>query len=900
MKKLTIQYLLTTVDLVGGTEQAIIHQANALARRGHKVSILSVYRDADVPHFDIHRRVKVIHAIDRRGDAVVPHRQVAKRIKDPKWLHEQQSGISPRGWDVQFSALCDQVLPDLLAGSSPDVIVAPTPPLVAFATLYSGARAIVQQEHRPTAFRTRGAFARINDFSGKIDALVSLTDRSTEWIGENLKGAQPLLLTIPNMNPHGFYAQSSCRSKVIIAAGRLTPQKRLEHLVEAFSVIADEFPDWEVRIFGEGPTRGRVQTAIEQRGLSHQVHILPFVQDLPLEMSKASIAALTSLSEGLPLVGLEAMATGVPLVSYDVLTGPAEIIQEGVNGYLVEAEDTATFAERLRTLMLDEGLRVRMGAAARASSVRYSEDVVAAQWEELFWHLTGHRTSARLAALPRRTEAEEVAAEEPLPAVVPVNPRLSADHTLRSLTAAFAATGVAWAPVAGYGDCPVLAVRDTDLSLVIQAITQLEGDLVARYTERGRKEAQWITGTVRLASALRWKASAVFGLMLGTGQERAAASDQGALVELEIWPQTSEGLYSSPRNNRANSLVTDEYFRPRGEHSVAQLEETLVGLWSLPDFPVDVVYTWVDGNDPAWKRKRAAFSGNPEQFHAEATDATRFTDRQELRYSLRSLHAFAPWVNNIYIVTDNQRPDWLAATDDRIRIIDHKEIFPDPSVLPTFNSHAIEACLHRIPGLSEHYLVMNDDFILRRSTGKHHYFTSVGQPRIFLSSVKVNDLPDSPPHVKAAQNNRRLIEQAFGKTLTQGLYHAPYAHRRSVLERLEADFPELAATRSSKFRFDTDVSTVSSLAQYYGYFSKEYVLGSTRYSYLQLNAPSTLKRMDQILRDRNLRSFAIGENSGGAELVDTESALRDFLEALLPWPSPYERQVTPGAQPQAK
>lgn len=95
MKRLNIQYLLMTADLVGGTEQAIIHQANALARRGHTVSIISVFRDADRPHFHIHPKVQVTYAIDRRDDRIRPHRSVAGQIPDPVWLQKQGSAISP-------------------------------------------------------------------------------------------------------------------------------------------------------------------------------------------------------------------------------------------------------------------------------------------------------------------------------------------------------------------------------------------------------------------------------------------------------------------------------------------------------------------------------------------------------------------------------------------------------------------------------------------------------------------------------------------------------------------------------------------------------------------------------------------------------------------------------------
>src|SRR5699024_11177654 len=133
-------------------------------------------------------------------------------------------------------------------------------------------------------------------------------------------------------------------------------------------------------------------------------------------------------------------------------------------------------------------------------------------------------------------------------------------------------------------------------------------------------------------------------------------------------------------------------------------------LWSSLDFPIDAVYTWVDDADQAWRERRAAAAGEDPPSPL-AGGSIRFRNRDELRYSLRSLFAYAPWIRNVYVVTDAQRPSWLD-DDPRITVVDHRELFPDDSVLPFFNSHAIESVLHRIPGLAEHFLYLNDDVFL--------------------------------------------------------------------------------------------------------------------------------------------------------------------------------------------
>src|SRR5690606_2330888 len=119
----------------------------------------------------------------------------------------------------------------------------------------------------------------------------------------------------------------------------------------------------------------------------------------------------------------------------------------------------------------------------------------------------------------------------------------------------------------------------------------------------------------------------------------------------------------------------------------------------------------------------------------EASGQARFRDRDELRYSLRSLHLFAPWVRTIHLVTAAQRPAWLddaALESGRIRLVDHREILP-ASALPTFNSQAIETALHRIPDLAEHFVYVNDDVLLGRPLTKEHFFSPGGDFAAFVA-----------------------------------------------------------------------------------------------------------------------------------------------------------------------
>lgn len=150
------------------------------------------------------------------------------------------------------------------------------------------------------------------------------------------------------------------------------------------------------------------------------------------------------------------------------------------------------------------------------------------------------------------------------------------------------------------------------------------------------------------------------------------------------------------------------------------------------DQKIDAVITWVDGNDPVHRKKRAEMACiyNAKQRTSSslstAGDETRFIDNGELKYCLASIRTFAPWIHKIYLVTDNQVPPFLTPElRDRynVELVDHTELFRDYNeVLPTFNSRSIESMLWSIEGLSPRFIYFNDDFVLTKPCKPEHFF----------------------------------------------------------------------------------------------------------------------------------------------------------------------------------
>src|SRR5690606_16244627 len=121
-------------------------------------------------------------------------------------------------------------------------------------------------------------------------------------------------------------------------------------------------------------------------------------------------------------------------------------------------------------------------------------------------------------------------------------------------------------------------------------------------------------------------------------------------------------------------------------------------------FPIDAVYTWVDDSDPKWQRERAKYCGAISRHSERSNHPERFRNRDELRYSLRSIEMYAPFIRQVFIVTSGQVPEWLRTEHPKITLVTHEEIYRDVRHLPTFNSSGIETQLHHIEGLSEHFL----------------------------------------------------------------------------------------------------------------------------------------------------------------------------------------------------
>lgn len=223
-------------------------------------------------------------------------------------------------------------------------------------------------------------------------------------------------------------------------------------------------------------------------------------------------------------------------------------------------------------------------------------------------------------------------------------------------------------------------------------------------------------------------------------------------------------------------------------------------------FPVDLVYMWVDGNDPEWRAKRNQYMNGGAKGTTEGVAEARWRDNEELRYSLRSVEKYAPWINHIYIITDGQRPAWLNTDHPKITIVDHKEIMPE-EVLPIFSCGAIENCVYRIPGLSEHFILGNDDTMFTKPTTRELFFHDDGTPIVRLARFNRRKALRRGNYNGMIRRMQELIEADFGKKIYLAPHHNFDAYLRSdyeyCVENLHAE--EWQETLYHRFRSQDDM-----------------------------------------------------------------------------------------------
>lgn len=379
-------YFTIQINMLGGLAKIVIEKINWLVEHGYEVTLCNIERLDVVPAYPIDPRVKLV-----RGDISTEPGGALTRIKGVLGAIKRTR--------------------EIIAQEKPDVIVNAHCPLVTWIIPWaSGLRFKVEglrlkgKGYVPTIIEMHqsrqglevfnrqfmGAFSRwlhrwsIRWIYSKYDKFVVLTNGDREaWDTKNC-------VTIPNFSSikesKGITELRNYRvteKKQIILLARLMPQKRIDLMIRVWAKLAKDFPDWQVKVLGDGMLREDLGLMVEGLGLKDSFLMPGGVKDVTSELEASEILCLTSEYEGFGIVLIEAMLKGIPTIAFEYV-GVHDIIEDGVDGYVIPFGDIDAYAAKLRLLMESEELRERISERALVSVKKFDKERVMQRWVELF------------------------------------------------------------------------------------------------------------------------------------------------------------------------------------------------------------------------------------------------------------------------------------------------------------------------------------------------------------------------------------------------------------------------------------------------------------------------------------------------------------------------------------
>jgi glycosyltransferase involved in cell wall biosynthesis len=395
-----IRFVLMNAYAVGGTIRTTFTTAAELAK-SHDVEIVSVYRLRDKPAFPRPKGVRLVGLSDLRKERLerlAAHRGPRARLVT--WASRRRSALmSVHDFrHPTFNLLTDVNLLRYLLPLRDGIVIGTRPAInLAIAEVVSPSVVRVGQDHMNLRTYNDGLKGQIRALYPRLDLVSTLTERDAEDYRAHL-GPGTRVVCMPNGVPDLGGRRASLDAKVVVAAGRVGPQKGFDRLLPVWAKLAPEHPDWELRIFGGGKGIRKLRRQARDLGIDDTARVMGFTSKLHEEFSNSSLYVMSSRKEGFPMVLLEAMGVGLPVVSYDCPTGPRDIIRDGVDGYVVPDGDGDALAAAMSRLMNDPDARRSFGSAAVEGAARYDLAAIAERWEEVLAEAEAGKTDHRPAA----------------------------------------------------------------------------------------------------------------------------------------------------------------------------------------------------------------------------------------------------------------------------------------------------------------------------------------------------------------------------------------------------------------------------------------------------------------------------------------------------------------------
>jgi GalNAc-alpha-(1->4)-GalNAc-alpha-(1->3)-diNAcBac-PP-undecaprenol alpha-1,4-N-acetyl-D-galactosaminyltransferase len=352
----------------GGAERVAALLCNHWAEQGHQVMLVPTFSGRGECLYPLDERVRLLYLADRVGTT-------------------RKSPLSLLRRFLALRALVREWGPDGVVSFLPRVNVA-----ALLATRGLKVPVVVSERTYPPAMPMGPVWPRLRRWIYPWAATVVMqTRRGGDWLAAECPKAcravipnpcvYPLPVSEPRLDPADWVAPAR---RVVLAVGRLGEEKAFAGLIDAFARLAVRFPEWDLVILGEGGERAALEDQVAESGLAGRVLLPGRVGNLAVWYRRTALYVMSSRFEGFPNTLLEAMAHGLPAVSFDCETGPADIIREGVDGHLVPpADGEAGLAWGMAAMMQDDEQRQRMGKAAVTVQARFSPERVMAEWDDV-------------------------------------------------------------------------------------------------------------------------------------------------------------------------------------------------------------------------------------------------------------------------------------------------------------------------------------------------------------------------------------------------------------------------------------------------------------------------------------------------------------------------------------
>lgn len=364
-------FVLRSIACFGGVERVVVDKMNYLAENCHQVTLITYEQGQHPCVYWLNNNVSHVD-LDCNYFTIYRYSILIRLFK--KWKMKSR-------FRKRFHQLVKELRPDVIVGVSNagdfmhQILTAPFG--IKIVEAHGAFPAIMKGNTWKTKIKTNVLFRAIK----KSDLVISLTQADTNCWRKYVKRVK----SVPN--PVTFYSEKPDmtlkKDGRILYVGRFASEKRIDRLIDAFSIIASSFPSWYIDIYGDGEKKTELIVQIKDYGLNDRIHILEPTHHIIDEYQKSQFLVLCSDNEGFGMVLLEAMACGLPCVSTRCPFGPPEIIEDGFTGLLCDL-NPHDLAAKMEWMITHEKERNQMGIKAHETAAKYKKEVVMKMWEKAY------------------------------------------------------------------------------------------------------------------------------------------------------------------------------------------------------------------------------------------------------------------------------------------------------------------------------------------------------------------------------------------------------------------------------------------------------------------------------------------------------------------------------------